>query len=132
MTDHSQLDALRTRRKDVLAQVDRLMKTLQARYTHTEDRKTIFVELFVKNSQTGREFVVATDSACAMFVELQDIPRGELAAFRKAEEKARTFFSNMAIFWDTARDSAHIGQTHFFGDAYFTMNLETPKDPYVN
>ena len=105
VTDTSQLNA---RKSLIFTNVDRLMKCLHARYSRIEGDKTIYCELFVKNRHSGREHVIAYATAHLIFIEQQDIPRAEQAAFERARKLAGDFFSNMCIFLHLAGDK-HAG-----------------------
>lgn len=102
MTETSDLNA---RKRLIFSNVDRLMKCLFARYSKIPGDKTVYCELFVKNRHTGREHVVATGTAHAIFLEQQDIPKAESVAYEKARKQAEEFFSNMSVFLHLAGDT---------------------------
>jgi hypothetical protein len=101
----TETSALNARKNLIFSNVDRLMKCLFARYTKIDGGKTVYCELFVKNRHTGREHVVSSGTAHAIFVEQQDVPKAEAVAYKKAREDAGKFFGDMAVFLHLAGDT---------------------------
>lgn len=114
---------LTARKQLIFTNVDRLMKCLHARYQKIAGEKSIYCELYVINRHTGREHIIAHACSNSIFIEQQDIPRGEQVAYDRAYKLAGDFFNNMAVFLHLAGE--HKGGTDCDNMNYLNLVVNT-------